>query len=173
MNTKPSPSRNTSHDGRIDAALAHFAHAAPPPGLESRVTARLAAADRLGVRSQSLRYDGSVRFLVLRRLSVGAMATAAGVAIVFGTVEHSRRILPPVTAGRPVPSGRVSTAGAVHIPTHAIPQSAQINPKAPRTAPHGRAVVSPNHGRHAPGAAVPRSPYPPEAQPTSSSDQQQ
>jgi hypothetical protein len=173
MNAKLTAKRiSSSHESRIDAALAQLAHATPPSGLESRVAARLAAADRSSARSQSFRSNGNVRFFVIQRLSIGAMATAAGVAIVFGTVEHSRRILPPV-ASKPAQSGGANTAGDVHVPTHAIPQSAVINPAAPRTAPHGRAVISPNHGRHAPGAAVPRSPYPPESQPASSSDQQQ
>jgi hypothetical protein len=171
MNAKLTANRiSSSHENRIDAALAQLARATPPSGLESRVAARLAAADRSG--AQSFRSNGNVRFFVIQRLSIGAMATAAGVAIVFGTVEHSRRILPPV-ATKPAQSGGASTAGDVHVPTHAIPQSAVINPAAPRTAPHGRAVISPNHGRHAPGAAVPRSPYPPESQPASASDQQQ
>jgi hypothetical protein len=172
MNTQPSANRSSSpHDDRIDAALARFARATPPAGLESRVAARLSRERQANGRSRSFRSEGSVRFLILRRLSIGAMATAAAGAIVFGTLEHSHRNLPPV-ANRAVQSGGAVPAGAGHTPTHALPQSSEINPQAPRTPAHGRAEISPNHPRHAPGSAVPRSPYPPESQPASSDQQQ-
>jgi hypothetical protein len=162
MNPKPSARHLSSpHDARIAAALDHFARATPPPGLESRVAARLSAAGRL----ESSRSAGSVRLLLLRRLSVGAMAAAAVCAIVFGTVEHARRNPMPQMVRGPQ-TGGVDISPSVHIPTHPIPQSAEINPDAPRNPPHGRAVLSRNHSRHAAGAAVPRSPYPPESQPT-------
>ena len=172
MNRKPSADRAPSrHDARIDAALARFAHATPPADLESRVVARLTRERQAGPRSQFFRSAPDLRLLLLRRLSIGALAAAAAAAIAFGTVEHSRRTQPPVAA-RPVQSGGASNAGSLHTPTRATRQSVEINPEAPRNPPHGRAVISPNQGRHATGAAVPRSPYPPDSQPAESDQKQ-
>jgi hypothetical protein len=165
MKTKPSSHSahfiHSPYNEQIDAALQVFSRATPVPGLESRIASRLADARRSSSRSRVLRFRGAGnrRVEILRRLSFGAMAAAAGGAIVFGSVEHSHR--------RPVPQvsrvihggGGLSTAGAMHVPLGATPQAAEINPAAPRNPPHGRAVLSPNHGRHADGAAVPRSPY--------------
>lgn len=174
MNMKlPTHGTSSAHDDRVDAALKHFAGATPAPGLESRVTARLAAAGRArsGSSYRSVRSGGNIGLLLLRRLSIGAMAAAAAIVIVFGTVEHSRRIYP--VALRTPQTGGVSPANSVHYPTHPMPQSAEIHPGSTRNAPHSRAVISPNHTRHASGAAVPRSPYPPESQPASSSSDPQ
>jgi hypothetical protein len=160
------------HDARIDAALRVFTHAEPSPGLESRVAERLAGArpDRHYHFSfaRVFSFPGLSGFLVLQRLSAGALVTAAGAAIVVGTIHHSERAMPP-QALRSGAAGGVGSANRVHVPTHAMPQGAGIDPAAPlaapRGVPHGRASVSRNQAHRAPGAAVPRSPYPPGRQP--------
>jgi hypothetical protein len=161
MNFRPSRSAlfSSRHDASIDAALRNYAHADPRPGLEGRVAARLASARRRsGVRFS---FAESGPLLLLRRISVGALATAAGAAIVVSSVQHSSvRTLPPqaLRAGR---TGGMTPASVVHIPTHAMPQRANIDPNAHRPAPHGRANISGNPAHRATGAVVPRSPYPP------------
>jgi hypothetical protein len=173
MKARPSatPGAASSHDARIDAALRVFTHAEPSPGLESRVAARLA-----GARPQPrfhFGFAGGSGFLVLRRLSAGALATAAGAAIVVGTIHHSERTLPP-QAVRGGQAGAVSSANRIHVPTRAMPQGAGIEPgapltaplTAPRGAPHGRANITRNQAHRSAGAAVPRSPYPSNQQPS-------
>lgn len=171
MNLRPfaanqPPSRpDASIDSRIDAVLRAYARAQPSPELESRVAARLA-----GARPRS-RFHFSLAaasaLLILRRVSVGALATAAGAAIVVGTVQRSERGLPPQISRRGpanAQAGGLAPAGASHVPTRAMPQGGGINPSAPRVAPHGRATVSRDQARRAPGAVVPRSPYAPNQQ---------
>jgi hypothetical protein len=144
------------HDARIDAVLHAYARAVPAPGLESRVAGRIAAASRHPMRSGI-----SLRILILRRFSVGALAAAAAYGVVIASVEHSQRGVLPLAAS-PIRSGGLGTAGRVYVPTKPMPERPQIDPASPRTPPHGRAVVSRNHGRRPSGAAVPRSPYPPD-----------
>jgi hypothetical protein len=171
MKARPSTNHGMTspHDVRIDAALRVFTHAEPAPGLEYRVAARLAGARP--ERRIHFSFAHGSGFLVLRRLSAGALATAAGAAIVVGTIHHSERALPPqvIRGGH---TGGVGLANRLHVPTHAMPQAAGIDPAArltaPRGAPHGRANVSRNQAHRAPGAAVPRSPYPPGQQPSDS-----
>jgi hypothetical protein len=172
MKARPSTTNNSSsrHDARIDAVLQTFTHAEPSPGLESRVVARLYDA-RLRPHFQ-FRFAGVSGLVIVRRISAGALAAAAGAAIVVGTIHHSERPMPP-QAFRPGQSGGLTPAGAVHVPTHALPKSAIIDPAFPRAAPHGRATVSRNQAHRGAGAAVPRSPYPPDQQPDSSANPQQ
>jgi hypothetical protein len=170
MKTRPSTTDHPSSrheariDPRVDAVLGLYAHAEPSPGLEARVAARLASA------RPSSRFQFSVArtsaWLVLRRISAGALATAAGAAIVVGTIQHSERSLPPQISRHGHSSG-LTPATAGHIPTKAMPQGGSIDPSAPRPAPHGRATVSRDQPRHATGAVVPRSPYAPNEQPGS------
>jgi hypothetical protein len=140
---------------RIDAALSAYGRAVPAPGLESRVATRIAAAPR-----RSFRKRGGFGLLIWQRLSCGALAAAAGAAMVVGTVRHSRPA-PLPQAARAAQSGGASAAGAVHIPTRAIPQSAALDPASPRSAPRSRATVSRNPSRRNAGSAATRSPYPP------------
>jgi hypothetical protein len=161
---------STAHDARIDAALRVYGRAVPTPGLESRVAARVAATPRQSYRSASSGFTGSRWMVLLRGVSVGALAAAAACAIVVGTVRHAQHSAIP-QAARVSRSGGVSTAGDPHVPTHALPQSATIDPQSPRTAHHTRATISPNEGSKPARSAVPRSPYPPGQQP--SSDPQQ
>ena len=169
MKPRPSTDNTTGHDARIDAALRVYGHAVPTPGLESRVAARIAATPRQSYRSASSGFAGSRWVVLLRGVSVGALAAAAAVAIVVGTVRHSQQV-PLPQAARGTRSGGINTAGDPHVPTHAIPQSATIDPQAARTAPHTRATVSRNAGSKPAGSAVPRSPYPPD-QPQSNPQQ--
>jgi len=168
MKIRPSTDHPFSrHDARIDAALSVYAQAEPFPGLESRVAARLASA-----RPQPRFHFGAAggsAFLILRRISVGALVTAAGAAIVFGTIQHSEHSLPPPIARHGQANG-LTPANAGHTPTKAMPQGGSIDPSAPRVSPHGRAAVSRDQLRHALGAAVPRSPYSPDKQPAENND---
>jgi hypothetical protein len=154
---------SAAHDAIIDAALGVYGRAIPKPGLESRVTGRIAST-RQFYRSGST-FTNSRWRLFLRGASVGALAAAAACAIVVGTVRHSQHMTIPQAAGVS-PSGGVSAASGTRVPTHAIPQSATINPQSPRTAPHSRATVSRNAWSKPAGSAVPRSPYPPDQEST-------
>jgi hypothetical protein len=170
MKTTPSnDTGSTAYDARIDAALRVYGGAAPVPGLESRVAARIAATPRRSYRSGPARFTGSW-LVLLRGVSVGALAAAAACAIVVGTVRHSQRIAIPQATGGSRSEG-VSAAGATHVPTHAIPPSATIDPQSPRSAPHSRGTVSGNAVKKPAGSALPRSPYPPDQQPPSESQQ--
>jgi hypothetical protein len=161
MKTKPSKNPNSNysspassrHDARIDAALRVYARAVPTPGLESRVSAHMAAAPE-----RSFQVVRRLRLVILQRVSVGTLAAAAACALVVGTVQHSHHVLPPVGLSRP--GGGVGSAGMIHVPTQAMPQSAKIDPASPRRAPHSRATLTHPRGRHANGVAVPPSPYP-------------
>jgi hypothetical protein len=176
MKTKPSiqneysPRHNSENDLRIDSTLHAFARAVPRPGLESRVASRLAAAPHLS-RFQMIRLFTSSHVVVFQRVTVSVLATAGACAIVVGTVRHARHpVLPQSAAWRNV--GNSNTAGKVFVPTHPVPAQATIDPSSPRTPAHGRARVSGTPPRRDGGAAYPRSPYPPDAQPESSSSQQ-
>jgi hypothetical protein len=161
MKTRPrTDTSSTAYDARIDAALRIYGGAAPAPGLESRVAARIAARPRQSYRSASSAPTGARWMVLLRGFSVGALAAAAACAIVVGTVRHSQQLAIP-TAMRPSQSGGPGTAGESHVPTHVVPQSATIDPQSPRTAPHNRATVSGNATKKGVGSATPRSPYPP------------
>jgi len=172
MNARPFATKGdaSGHDARIDAALQVYAHAEPEPGLESRIAARLSA-NRPGPRFRFSLAEFT-RLLVLRRLSVGALAGATAAVIVVGTVQHSHRTMPPQVVRAPQ-TGGVGVANRVHVPTHPMPQGATIDPAAPRVPPHGRANVSRNPAHRASGAAVPRSPYPPGQQSSNSTEPQQ
>ena len=170
---KPRPSNDTSstaHDARIDEALRLYGRAVPTEGLESRVAARIAATPRQAYRSVPSRFIGSRWLLMVRGVSVGALAAAAACAIVVGTVHHSQQLAIPTAMG-PSRPGAVGAAGESHVPTYAVPQSATINPQSPRTAPRHRATVSPHAGNKQTGSAVPSSPYPPGQHPPSDPQQ--
>jgi len=170
MTTKPSnhnysssPQISSLNDVLIDATLALYAKVEPEPGLESRIADRIAQIQRESARTRS-----ATRLLIWKRLSVGALATAAACGIVVGTVQHSRHNLPP-QVGRSTAnsSNGAGIATAPHTPTRAIPVSPQIDPNSPRTPAHGRAQISRNPNHHPNGVATPRSPYPPDQQPDS------
>jgi hypothetical protein len=168
MKPKQSTANNSSlHDARIDAALRFYGRAVPSPGLESRVAARISAAPHHSFRSTSSRFPG---LMLLRGFSIGALAAAAAVAIVVGTVRHSHQISIPLAAGA-TRSGGINSAGAMHIPTRATPQSTTIDPGAPRTPAHTRATISRNQASKPTGATVPRSPNLPD-QPSSADPHQ-
>jgi len=151
-------SSSTAYDASIDEALRIYGAAAPAPGLESRVAARIAAAPRQSYRAASV-FPGTRWMVLLRGVSVGALAAAAACAIVVGTVRHSQQLAIPQAIGVSR-SGGVSAASAAHVPTHAVQPSPTIDPHAPRSAPHSRATVSPNKGSKPAGSATPRSSYP-------------
>jgi hypothetical protein len=161
MKTRPrTDTSSTAYDARIDAALRVYGGAAPAPGLESRVAARISATPRQSYRAASSAPTGARWMVLLRGFSVGALATAAACAIVVGTVRHSQQLAIPQAMGSSR-SGGVSAASGTHVPTRAIQQSPTIDPQAPRSAPHNRATVSGNAAKKGVGSVTPRSPYPP------------
>ena len=158
MNSKSGSEKNsTACDARIDAALRLYGGAVPEPGLESRVASRLAAMPR---HTHQTSWLGLSWMVLLRNVSVGALAAAAACAIILGTVRHSQQLAIP-QAKNGARSGGISVGNDVHVPTHAVPQSPTIDPAAPRTPPRSRAVVSNNAGGKQSAGATPRSPYPP------------
>src|SRR5271170_919773 len=118
MKTRPGKDTSSSYDARIDAALRVYGGAAPAPGLESRVAARIAATPRHSYRSASA-FTGSRWMVLLRGASVGALAAAAACAIVVGTVRHSQQTAIPQATGLSR-SGGVSAASGTRVPTHAV-----------------------------------------------------
>ena len=112
-------------DDRIDSTLRMIGSADPRPGIETRIAARLADA------SAHTRIQGVGRIFGLPRLALASAAgMAACVAIIAGSVNHSRHIVPfapgiPVIVGG---SGGVGAAG-----------TAKVAPKPVAAPAHGRA----------------------------------
>jgi hypothetical protein len=166
MNWKTSPDpRYEEHNQRIDQTLRVLGSVEPASGIEGRITSRLAHE-----RSKAAIASGGRLFTMPRfsmpRFAFGAAAAVACVAIVAGSVSHSRRILPTAPgAGLRLPEGSsgIGAASAAHVATQ--PVSPAGPGRSVRQLPGGRAVISPQAQRHA-GVAVPKTPSPePGAQP--------
>ncbi len=165
MNWKTnSDSRYDEHNQRIDRALQILGSVEPASGIEGRITSRLAhelSQERLKTATVS-----GGRFFSMPRFAFGVAAAVACVAIVAGSVNHSRRILPTAPgAGLRLPEGSsgIGAASAAHVATQ--PVSPAGPGRSVRQLPGGRAVLSPQAQRHA-GVAVPKTPSPePGAQP--------
>ena len=152
---------NTGHDthtsameDQIDRTLRLIGSASPRPGIEKRIAARLACAP---VNSAARK---SIRFLGMPRLAVAsAVGLLASIAIIAGSVNHSRHLL-PVAPGLQIPGG---TSGGVDAAS-----GKAVAPKPVTPPPHGRprfvrkagtAKVSPDTQKPG-GVAVPRNPLP-------------
>jgi hypothetical protein len=141
-------------DGHIDQVLRQLGSVTPRPGIEDRIMARLAQEERAQA-GQSRR----IHFFAIPRFAIGAAAGAlACLAIVAGSVSHSRRIQPilPGIGTHPAYPG-VGTAGAERPADRPVTPSPAGRPRSVRRLPEGRAVISPQSQKPA-GVAVPKAP---------------
>jgi hypothetical protein len=152
-----SKNASPSHDHRIDQVLRHLGSAMPTPGIEDRISGRLA---RDQSRMQAME-TGRVRFFGIPRFAIGA-ATAglACVAIVAGSVNHSHRIQPMLPGfGPQTPPSSIGAAGAERPAQRPVEPPPNGRPRSVRRSPEGRAVISPQSQKPT-GVAVPKSPSP-------------
>jgi hypothetical protein len=142
------------YNRRIDLALQRLGSADPARGLEGRISARLAREEAASLRAP--------RSFSLPRFAFATMAAAvACVAIIAGSVNHSRRIL-PTAPGIQLPAGPSSglgAASAAHVATRPVAPSPNERPRSMRKTVNGRAVISPEAQKPA-GVAVPKNPAP-------------
>jgi hypothetical protein len=144
--------RSTQLEDQIDRTLRLIGSAEPRPGIEKRIAARLAHEPK------------TVRFLRLPRLAVASAAgLVASVAIIAGSVNHSRHML-PIAPGLPVSgaaSSGIGAASTAKVAPKPIEPPAGGHARSMRGAAHkaGRATISPDAQRPE-GVAVPKSPVP-------------
>jgi hypothetical protein len=112
-------------EDRIDYTLRMIGSVDPRPGIEKRITARLADA------SAHTRIQGFSRIFGLPRLALASAAgMAACVAIIAGSVNHSRHMV-PVAPGIQLISGPSDGVGAA--------AAVKVAPKPVAAPAHGRA----------------------------------
>jgi hypothetical protein len=157
MNPSVQPGQNYDRrperpDHLIDQALRRLGSATPAPDIEDRISARLAQEQS---KTHVIRAK-RVRFFSVPRFAIGAVATLACVAIILGSVNHSRRIQPtlPGIGTHQNPSG-VGAAGAVRPANRPVSPPPAAHPRSARRLPEGRAVISPQSQKPA-GVAVPK-----------------
>ncbi len=160
MNGSMDPETEARRSRRIDAALRDLGTVTPAEGLEGRILTRLAASRSNMEALPGLRQ----RTLHRRPRLVGpfagfASASLVCVAIVLGSVSHSRRIQPGQIAPPLIqlPATGVGAASAVHpgAPASApVPAGPAARGRSVRHAGPGRARIAP-HAHKAPGVAVP------------------
>ncbi len=151
---------NTNYDRRsdqmIDQTLRRLGSATPRPGIEDRISTRLA-------HEQSRLQAATIhraRFFGIPRLAIGAAAGAlACAAIVAGSVNHSRRIQPVLPGIVAQPSSGVGAAAGERPANRPIEPPPTGRARSVRRLPEGRAVISPQSQRPA-GVAVPKTPSP-------------
>lgn len=138
-----------NYNEQIDRTLRLLGSATPMAGMEDRITARLARASAETDRP---------RFFRLSQLAFGmAVATVGCVAIVAGSVSHSRHIL-PIAPGLRVPGMAqpgVGAASAAHVAQEPVTALPQDRPRSMRETTNGRAVIS-EHAKKPNGIAVPK-----------------
>lgn len=148
-----------NYDQRIDRTLRRLGSVTPAAGIEDRISARLA-------REQSKaqpRSASRARFFAVPRFATQfALGAAAGVlacvAIIAGSVNHSRRILPTVPGVQlPAGSSGMGAASATHMANQPVSAPPQGRARSVRQAAGGRAVISPQTQKPA-GVAVPKTP---------------
>jgi hypothetical protein len=139
----------TQYDEQIDRTLRVLGSAAPTPGMEDRIVARI------------VREGTSVnkpRFFRLPQLAFGlAAAMIACAVIVAGSVRHSRHIL-PIAPGLHLPGASqpgVGAASAAHVAPQPVTTLPQDRPRSVRQTVNGRAVIS-SHAKKPMGVAVPK-----------------
>lgn len=151
--------RRASHmpaEHMIDQTLRHLGSATPRPGIEDRISTRLAhEQSRLHAARAS-----HARFLGIPRFAIGAAAGAlACAAIVAGSVNHSRRIQPVLPGIGAPPASGVGAAAGERPAIRPIEPSPTGRARSVRRLPEGRAVISPQSQKPA-GVAVPKTPSP-------------
>ena len=146
-----------NYDQRIDRTLRRLGSVTPAAGIEDRITARLAQ-EESKARARNAR---PTRFFAVPRFAVGVAAGAlAGAAIIVGSVNHSRRILPTVPGVQlPAGSSGLGAASAAHIADQPISPPSRGRARSVRQAGNGRAVISSETQKPA-GVTVPRTPSP-------------
>ena len=139
---------HASADLRIDHVLRSIGSATPDAGFEGRVLDRLAAA-RLASQSKPSPISWLSRF---SRQALG-LVTACGLclAIIAGSVSHSRRLNHAAPPALPLAGQGIGAASAVHPAAPASPAPAGEPGRASRSSDQGRARIAP-HSRKAPGA---------------------
>ena len=157
-------------DPRIDRALRSVGSATPEAGFEGRILNRLAEA-RVAVEAKPAPLAWMSRLPRFSRQALGvATASMLGLAIVAGSVSHSRRIshgaVPP---SLPLAGQGIGAASAIHPAAPASTPAPAGEPgrasRPPERSPdQGRARIAP-HARKAPGAV----PAPPANKPASDS----
>jgi hypothetical protein len=163
MNQNLHPIEN-NYDRIIDQTLRRLGSATPAAGIEDRISARLAQ-EQSREQSKAMgagrgRFFAVPRFAVLPRFAVGAAVALACVAIVLGSVNHSRRIQPALPGiGPHQDSSGVGAAGAARPANRPVSPSPAEHPRSVRHLPEGRAVISPQSQKPA-GVAVPKTPPP-------------
>jgi hypothetical protein len=142
----------SSVDHQIDRTLHLIGSVHPRPGIEKRIAARLA----------HTQCSSSVRFLGMPRLVIASAAgLCASVAIVAGSVNHSRRLL-PIAPGLQVhrsASSGLSTASATQVAPKPVTPPANGRARSMRKLGTGRTAVAPDTQRPS-GVAVPKNPLP-------------
>jgi hypothetical protein len=144
-------------DARIDAALKRLGSAAPHAGIEERVLARIA---KVETRSRS---KTSQWFRMPGITFNAALAALACVAIVVGSVSHSRRTVTGPVPGLELPArtdSGVGAASAVHMASQPVAAAGKGRARSNRSTTPGRARVSPQV-RKPSGVAVPKTPAAP------------
>jgi len=140
-----------SLEHQIDSTLRLIGSVHPRPGIEKRIAARLVHAPS----------TGSVRFLGLPRLVIASAAgLCASVAIVAGSVNHSRRLL-PIAPGLQVHSNAssgLSTASATQVAPKPVTPPANGRARSMRKLGGGRASAA--EAQRPSGVAVPKNPLP-------------
>ncbi|HEX3470839.1 MAG TPA: hypothetical protein VHT28_06590 [Silvibacterium sp.] len=146
-----------NYDQRIDRTLRQLGSVTPAAGIEDRIRARLAHEES----KARARGANRGRFFAIPRFAIGVTAGAlACVAIIAGSVNHSRRILPTVP-GVVLPAGSsgVGAASAAHVANQPVSPPPQGRARSVRQTVGGRAVISPETQKPA-GVTVPRTPSP-------------
>jgi hypothetical protein len=155
MNGIPENSVPT-YDERINSTLRLLGSANPRPGMEQRLAARIANLP-LHSPAPGLRYFFGLHHLAFR----SACAILAFVAIVFGTVSHSKHLL-PVAPGVRLPGSQNTGMGAVDakkMTSRPVTPPANGRPRSTRKFSETRSAASPDR-REPNGVAVPATPLP-------------
>ena len=143
-------------DHMIDQALHRLGSATPPPGIEDRISTRLA-------QEQSRLHAVTIhraRFFGVPRFAIGAAAgVLACMAIVVASVSHSHKTQPVLPGIVTQPSSGVGAAAGERPAIRPIEPSPAGRPRSVRRLPEGRAVISPQSQKPA-GVAVPKTPSP-------------
>lgn len=136
-------------DEQIDRTLRVLGSAAPDPGMEDRIAARIARESASAA---------APRFFRLPQLAFGLAAAAMACAVIIaGSVSHSRHIL-PVAPGLHLPTASqpgVGAASAAHVAPQPVTSLPQDRPRSVRQTVNGRAVIS-AHAKKPAGVAVPK-----------------
>lgn len=150
------PYRNNPEE-QINATLRRLGHAQPPTHLEQRLRARLQEKSAQQ-KTRGSRFENV--FFGQRIIFASAAAAVACVAIVIGSVQHSRqRSFPAPGLHVPVSGSGLGAASSTHIAPQPIAAPEHAHARSEQKADGGRAIIS--REAHKPkGVAVPESTEP-------------